>query len=71
VLLACDQPISPRRLTPDQTEVLRGLLQREIVIECCGKLIAAPLIPEAIRDQLKSALLLPTAEAGYPLVQLA
>jgi ribosomal peptide maturation radical SAM protein 1 len=71
VLLACDQPISPRRLTPDQAEVLEGLLRREIVVDCCGKLIASPLIPQSIRDQLKSPVPLPAADKSYPLVQLA
>jgi hypothetical protein len=52
VLLACDQPISRHRLSAEQEEVLDGLLQRDIVVESCGKLIAAPLIPQAIRDQL-------------------
>jgi ribosomal peptide maturation radical SAM protein 1 len=52
VLLTCDLPISPRRLPVPQKEVLEGLLQREIVIECGGKVGTSPLIPQAIRDQL-------------------
>jgi ribosomal peptide maturation radical SAM protein 1 len=52
VLLACDQPTSRHRLSPEQAEALEGLLEREIVVDCCGKLVAAPLIPQPMRDQL-------------------
>ena len=53
VLLACDLPVGPRRLTPHQKETLESLLRREIVLECGDKLIAAPLIPQSIREQFR------------------
>jgi ribosomal peptide maturation radical SAM protein 1 len=54
ILLACDQPTSRHRLLPEQAEALEGLLEREIVVDCCGKLVTAPLIPQLIRDQLRA-----------------
>jgi ribosomal peptide maturation radical SAM protein 1 len=54
ILLACDGPISRRRILPEQTEQLESLLEREIVVDCCGKLVAAPIIPQGIRDQLQA-----------------
>lgn len=70
LLLACDQPTSRRRIAADQAKILEGLLQREIVVECCGRLIAAPLIPQAIRDQLDLPVCLAPHEESYPLLQL-
>jgi ribosomal peptide maturation radical SAM protein 1 len=70
LLLACDQPTSRRRLPPDQADVLESLLLREIVVECCGKLIAAPLIPQAMRDQLQFSAYPRPAGESHSFVQL-
>jgi len=53
VLLACDRPIGARRLSIDNSETLEILLRREIVVECGGRLITAPLIPQPVRDSLR------------------
>jgi ribosomal peptide maturation radical SAM protein 1 len=68
VLLACDQPTSRRRMLPEQIEALEILLEREIVVDCCGKLVAAPLIPQGIRDQLQARP--DVAEHQEPVLQL-
>jgi ribosomal peptide maturation radical SAM protein 1 len=70
VLLTCDRPVNRRRLSMPQVEVLEGLLQREIVVECCDRLIAAPLIPQAMRDQLEIPASAPSGEERLSFVQL-
>jgi ribosomal peptide maturation radical SAM protein 1 len=51
LLFACDAPVGIRRLSADQVGVLDSLLERDIVVDCEGKLLTAPLIPRVVREK--------------------